>query len=138
MPFTPPTAPFAPDAHTLALCHFDSDSPLVDETGKALAISGSGAISATEAKFGGESLYCPTGDAAGVLYTPDSGLGLGSGDWTIEMFTYAVDWSDIRVFADARVDYSGTGWLLYFDGTQFRFFEGSSAIGADAAPPTLN
>jgi hypothetical protein len=70
------------DQYTVSLLHFDSG--LTDESGKVWTANGGAAISTTESKFGGSSLYCSARGTQWIETPAHPDFNVGSGDFTIE------------------------------------------------------
>ena len=86
--FTPPTAPPTATSNTQLLVNF-TNAGIIDHTAKnALTTYGSAAISSTQSKFGGTSMYF--NGSTGYITAANTLSGeLGTGDFTIEMWMRA-------------------------------------------------
>ena len=92
--FTPPTAPLTAITNTSLLLNA-TNAGIYDQTAKNdITTYGSAAISTTQSKFGGSSMYFD--GSTGYLTTPSNSLSLysfGTGDFTVEFWLYSNDTS---------------------------------------------
>jgi len=106
--FTPPTAPLTAITNTSLLCNFTNGGIIDNAMSNVLETVGGAAISTTQSKFGGASMYFDgTGD---YLYKPsDINLTFGSGDFTLEMWIYPTSLSGTISFLYATRPASTNG-----------------------------
>jgi hypothetical protein len=86
--FTPPTAPLTAITNTSLLCNFTNGGIIDNTMSNDLETVGGAAISTTQSKFGGSSMYFDgTGD---YLVAPATTLPItfGTGDFTVECWIY--------------------------------------------------
>jgi len=95
--FTPPSAPLTPTPATVLLAN-GMNAGAYDATAiNDMETFGSAQVSTVQSKFGGSSIYIPTG----CLFIPNSQpLVLGSGNWTVEFWAYT-DASGTKVYFDS-------------------------------------
>jgi len=92
----------------VSLLHFDGD--LTDETGRIWQLRGLVEASGDEYKFGGSSLFFPTGSRDGLYHEHSADFALSTDDYTIEFFAYFLD-EDPRVALDIG---TASGWYGRF------------------------
>lgn len=86
--FTPPTAPIAADANTKLLLS-GINAGIIDQTSKNnLSTIGTAAVSTTQSKFGGSSLFINNGDSNLVTIQHNKLFNFDAGDFTIEFWVY--------------------------------------------------
>lgn len=104
------------------LLHFDGSNgsaSITDSSANAATATayGSAAISTSQSKFGGSSLYLD-GSSSGRVTVADytGGACSFSGDFTVEAWVYPISAASYRTIA-TRYNGSNDAWLLRFDGT---------------------
>jgi hypothetical protein len=133
--FTPPTAPYGPDADpTVLLMHFDSTTAVTDSSSAqhgAASVAGPTGATGAQLKFGDGS--CAFNGTTGYLtypYSPD--WDLGNGDFTIEYWEYRTDSTNAKavLVRDGGSPYSG--FLVgYASGGNLFFYSSSSNTAWD-------
>jgi hypothetical protein len=114
--FTPSTTPFVNDANTLLLCHFDgtnSSTVFRDDNGtrrqQGVISNGSAAVSTTQSKFGGSSLY--VNGTNQFLTSPDaSNTAFTTEDFTVEAWLYPI--SSTGNFVTNLQNGTNNGWQV--------------------------
>ena len=142
---TPSSIPTAPDTNTTntsLLLNF-TNGGITDATGKnVLETVGNAQISTTQSKFGGSSMYFDgTGDY--ITSVANTGLALGSGDFTVEMWlyptafaTYKTIWgctSAVNVTTGFHVGANASGQMFIYSNSAFRI-----SSSANSGVLTLN
>jgi Concanavalin A-like lectin/glucanases superfamily len=127
--FTPSTAPLTPVANTSLLLNA-TNAKIIDSSQKSELITyGTAAISTAQSKFGGTSMYFDgsTG-AVRVLSSPLNQL--GTGDFTIEFWTYLNSTTGSTNFFDMRSSASSEIVPVIYQsgGTLYYYVNGSNAI----------
>jgi hypothetical protein len=86
--FPPPTTPPTAIANTSLLCNFTNGGIIDNTMSNDLETVGGAAISTTQSKFGGSSMYFDGSADYLNIYDPTYELSVGSGDWTFECWLY--------------------------------------------------
>lgn len=148
--FTPPTVPYANEtffspfsspisrlpeendpykANVVFLNHFNGSNNgtyFTDETGKVPAVGGSPKTVTSDFKFGGSSLYFPSGTTY-LDYPAHADFGFGTGDFTIEFWAKPITSSGIRTILDSRPGNNAEPWGLGIsDDNKVRSYDGGS------------
>ncbi len=143
--FTPPTSAFTTtvSSGTVSLLLNFTNGGIIDATGKnVLETVGNAQISTTQSKFGGSSMYFDgTGDY--ITSVANTGLALGSGDFTVEMWlyptafaTYKTIWgctSAVNVTTGFHVGANASGQMFIYSNSAFRI-----SSSANSGVLTLN
>lgn len=111
---------------TAALLHFDganAATTTTDAKGHAVAITGAGALSTAQSKFGGSS-YAP--NSTGNLKITDSGDLATPGDFTVEFFSYLTAMPSTGFFAHRNTSGGTTTAILILSGNLMVAMDDSS------------
>lgn len=109
--FTPPTAPVEPVGGTSLLLNFDN-AGIYDGSGNVdLTTPGISYSSTAQTKFGGSSQYLSSANGLSSITSPKS-VGMGSGNFTIEMWIYPTQLSGTQFLFDYRNTGPSSGFLL--------------------------
>jgi hypothetical protein len=141
--FTAPTQPFVNDNNTVLLIHADgTDATTVfrDDNGalgsnwtgrtqRTVTAFGNAQVDTAQSQFGGTSaLFDGNNDYITVASVP----GLGTGDFTAEMWIRLNAINDLQVFWDNRTEDDSTpnGWIWYIDGNnKMVWYDGNNYVG---------
>jgi len=137
--FTPPTAPFSAGGLPAALLlHFDgadgSDSFTDSSNNALMPINSSNALISTEQnQFGGSSGYFSGDPVATLTYEESPLFGFGTGDFTIEMFTYMFSATrnsvvSVGTYANGILWRLTAGDALYLAGNSFYWLNNSGNV----------
>jgi hypothetical protein len=120
--FTPPTAPVTAITNTSLLTNFTNAAIFDNAMMNNLETVGNAQISTSVVKFGtGSMAFDGSGDWLQAPASPVNGL--GSGDFTVEMWVYMNNTTGTQVFYDNTV--LGNGPALYSDGGSLRWYDGT-------------
>ena len=113
--FTPPTAPLTAVTNTSLLLNYTNAGIYDAASQNALETVGNAQISTAQSKWGGGSMYF---DGTGDYLIPSANLPLtfGTGDFTIEVWVYAISFAGFPTILDYRpAATNGAYPLLYLD-----------------------
>ena len=132
--FTPPTAPLTAVTNTELLLNFQ-DAGIYDRSGiNNLDTVGNAQIDTAVKKYGTGSLeFDGTGDY--LVLTDDSTLSMGTGDFTVEFWSYCTG-TGYRIILDNNWNSTTNSWQIYINGedTEILHANGaSSSIGVGTA-----
>jgi len=137
--FTPPTAPLTAIANTELLLNFQ-DAGIYDRSGiNNIDTVGNAQIDTAVKKYGTGSLeFDGTGDY--LVLTDDSTLSMGTGDFTVEFWSYCTA-TGYRIILDNNWDITTNSWQIYIYGEDAEILHangGGSSIsvgtGGNAVP----
>jgi hypothetical protein len=136
--FTPPTSPVTAITNTQLLCDFTNAGILDNAEMNNLETVGNAQISTAQSKFGGGSIaFDGTGDY--LTFPANNTLQFGTGDFTIEFWTYLNSVTGFQMFIDNRNSTSSTAAYItiYSSGTSLIFYTtGNDRITATSALST--
>jgi hypothetical protein len=101
---------------TIVLSHFDSE--IQDDSGHVtMTAHGSTSISTAQSKFGGSSVYFPSGVANTITFSNDSVLAFGLDDYTIECWVYVSSFDvtgNVDIFTlNTDIDFSAPNFSVF-------------------------
>ena len=136
--FTPPSAPLTAVTNTSLLANFTNAGILDNAEMNNLETVGNAQISTAQSKFGGGSIaFDGTGDY--LTFPANNTLQFGTGDFTIEFWTYLNSVTGFQMFIDNRNSTSSTAAYItiYSSGTSLIFYTtGNDRITATSALST--